>query len=94
MSWMRDLAQTYDSCVEAVGKETGNNSVPLIPICHTTQQAHIEIVIDGKGDFLRASVVPKEDARTIIPCTEKSSGRTSGSAPHPLCDKLQRVWKK
>jgi len=33
----------------------------------------------------------KENARTIIPCTEKSGGRTSGEAPHPLCDKLQYI---
>ena len=33
------------------------------------------------------------DARTIIPCTETSGGRTSGEAPHPLSDKLQYVAK-
>jgi len=70
--------------------EEGNEQVPLLPICHTTQKAHIEITLDAQGEFRRARVVDKDEARTIIPCTEKSAGgRTSGPAPHPLCDKLQ-----
>ena len=37
-------------------------------------------------------MVPKDEARTIIPCTETSGGRT-GKKPenHPLCDKLQYI---
>jgi CRISPR-associated protein Csd1 len=76
-----------------VGKVEDNVKVPLLPICHTTQKAHIEIVIDGKGTFKRARVVPRELARTIIPSTEDSAGRTSGKRAHPLCDKLQYVAK-
>ncbi len=76
-----------------VGKVTSNKEVPLLPICHTTQKAQIEIVIDHQGNFKRARIVPKDDARTIIPCTESSGGRTSGESPHPLCDKLQYVAK-
>jgi CRISPR-associated protein Csd1 len=89
MGWIQKLYETYENCQEAVGKETDENKVPLLPICHTTQKAHIEIVIDGEGNFKRARVVPK--VRTIIPCTEKSGGRTRGPAAHPLCDKLQYV---
>jgi len=76
-----------------IGKIGEEKKVPLLPICHTTQKAHIDIVIDQNGIFKRARVVPKDDARTIIPCTESSGGRTSGEAPHPLCDKLQYVAK-
>ena len=72
---------------------TSDGEVPLLPICHNTQMAQISIVIDGSGNFRRAEVIPKSEARTIIPCTEKSAGRTSGEAPHPLCDKLQYVAK-
>lgn len=72
-----------------IGVESNDNEVPLLPICHTTQKAQIEIVINAEGDFQRARVIPKNEARTIIPCTESSGGRTSGEAPHPLCDKLQ-----
>ena len=30
---------------------------PLLPICHSTTQAHIEIVISKDGNFRRANVV-------------------------------------
>lgn len=72
-----------------IGVVEDERQVPLLPICHTTQQAHIEITLDSKGNFRRARIVGKDEARTIIPCTEKSAGRTSGEAAHPLCDKLQ-----
>ena len=89
MSWIQRLSETYDNCQEFIGVETEDKRVPLLPVCHTTQMAHVEIAIDGNGSFRRAYIVSKEDARTIIPCTEKSIGRTTNEAPHPLCDKLQ-----
>jgi CRISPR-associated protein Csd1 len=57
--------------------------------------AHIEIVIDEKGNFRkgRARVLEnKEEQKTLIPCTEESGGR-AGIKPknHPLCDKLQYI---
>lgn len=81
MSWIQKLHETYEQCAGM-----------LPPISHTTQQAHIEIVIDGQGQFQRASVVPKEVCTTLVPCTEQSGGR-AGSKPvnHPLCDKLQYI---
>lgn len=91
MSWIQKLYETYNNSQSMIGAETNDNEVPLIPICHTTQKAQIEIVIDGEGNFRRARVIPKDEARTIIPCTENSGGRTSGEAPHPLCDKLQYI---
>jgi len=90
MSWIQKLYETYNNCQSMIGKET-EGEVPLLPICHTTQMAQVEIVIDANGNFRRAEVVPKKEARTIIPCTERSGGRTSGEAAHPLCDKLQYV---
>jgi CRISPR-associated protein Csd1 len=89
MSWIEKLYETYNNCQASIGNP--EDEIPLLPICHTTQKAQIEITIDGDGNFVRAAVVPKSDARTIIPCTESSGGRTSGEAPHPLCDKLQYV---
>lgn len=91
MSWIQKLYETYENCQSMIGTNTDGKEVPLLPICHTTQKAQIEIVIDQDGNFKRARVVPKDDARTIIPCTESSGGRTSGVTPHPLCDKLQYV---
>ncbi|OHC66816.1 MAG: type I-C CRISPR-associated protein Cas8c/Csd1 [Rhodocyclales bacterium GWA2_65_19] len=88
MAWIEKLHATYEACKghEPPGAE------PLMPVSHSTQQAQIEIVIDGCGNFRRASVIPKEDSTTLIPCTEASGGR-AGSMPvnHPLCDKLQYV---
>jgi len=93
MSWIHKLYETYENCQSMIGMVSSGKEVPLLPICHTTNKAQIEIVIDHQGNFKRARVVLKDDARTIIPCTESSGGRTSGEAPHPLCDKLQYVAK-
>lgn len=86
MSWIEKLYRTYENNTDKIG----DPKVPLYPICHTAQNAHIEIVIDGDGNFSRATVICKDDSPTIVPCTEASSGR-SGKRPvnHPLCDKLQ-----
>ena len=93
MSWIHKLHETYENCQSVIGNIRDEKEIPLLPICHTTQKAQIEIVIDQNGNFRRARVVPKDEARTIIPCTESSGGRTSGEAPHPLCDKLQYLAK-
>ncbi len=91
MSWIQKLYETYNNSQSMIGAGTDDNDVPLLPICHTTQKVQVEIVIDGKGNFRRANVIPKDEARTIIPCTEDSGGRTSGPVAHPLCDKLQYI---
>jgi CRISPR-associated protein Csd1 len=89
MSWIQRLYETYDNQPQsAIGRFEEGVSVPLLPICHTTNKAQIEIAISGEGAFLGASVINEV---TIIPCTEESAGRTSGPAPHPLCDKLQYI---
>ncbi|OQY89837.1 MAG: type I-C CRISPR-associated protein Cas8c/Csd1 [Anaerolineae bacterium UTCFX1] len=93
MSWIQKLYETYNNSQSMIGAGTDDNEVPLLPICHTTQKAQIEITLDGNGLIRRARVLSKEEARTIIPCTESSGGRTSGEAAHPLCDKLQYIAK-
>jgi len=92
MSWVLKLYETYENCQPLIDTGIVENEAPLLPICHTTQKAQIEIVIDQSGNFKRAKVIQKEDSKTIIPCTETSGGRT-GAKPehHPLCDKLQYV---
>lgn len=88
MSWIQKLYETYEQC--AGRADLLNTAVTLEPICHTSQQAHIEVSIDDKGGFLRANAIPKGQGVTLVPCTEASAGR-AGSKPinHPLCDKLQ-----
>lgn len=90
MNWMQSLYETYEQCAPKYLGYASGAPRPLLPICHITVQAHIEVVIDGNGNFRRAQLVPKDDAVTIVPATEASASR-SGSKPecHPLCDKLQ-----
>lgn len=83
MSWIQKLHETYEQCYDA--PQFSNH--PLLPISHAIQQAHIEVTLDHKGNFRRAQIVQKVE--TILPATEKSAARTSGEAPHPLCDKVQ-----
>lgn len=86
MSWIQRLHETYNAC-------TGSENIPdideLCPVGYSVQNAHIEVVIDKEGNFKRASLI-QSDQKTLIPVTEKSmTGRTSGIAPHPLCDSVQ-----
>ncbi len=89
MNWIQSLYETYENCQNSVGYSTKAQR-PLLPICHITTQTHIEVVIDGNGNFRDARLVDKDDSTTIIPATESSAGR-AGSRPegHPLSDKLQ-----
>ena len=92
MSWINKLYDTYENCKSEVGViGTNEKKTPLLPISHSTQNAHIEIVLNGKGDFLRAKVLEKDESVTIIPVNEDSAARGNGNFPHPLCDKLQYV---
>lgn len=92
VAWMQKLYETYEQCYTSTRLHEAGSDVPLLPICHTTQQAQIEVIIDIDGNFLGARVVPREEATTVVPCTEESGGR-AGTQPvnHPLCDKLQYV---
>lgn len=89
MNWIQTLYETYENCQNMIGYPS-DASRPLLPVCHITTQTHIEVVIDGKGNFRRAQVIDKADSTTIIPATESSASR-AGSKPecHPLSDKLQ-----
>lgn len=82
---MQSLYQTYE---EGMKLDIADDSKP-IPVSHTIQNAHINIVIDGEGNFRRAKVLEK--TQIVLPATEKSAGRSSGEAAHPLADKLQYV---
>ncbi len=85
MSWMAKLYDTYEAGMQLDLPETEQ----LMPISHTLQNAHIKVTIDGEGNFKRAEVLEK--TQIVLPATEKSAGRSSGEAPHPLADKIQYV---
>jgi CRISPR-associated protein Csd1 len=90
---MQKLYETYNNCEGKIGYSNNEKERPLLPICHITTQAQIEIAIDGTGNFLRARLITdKSESSTIIPSTESSASR-AGSKPanHPLCDKLQYI---
>lgn len=89
MAWMNTLYQTYESNKQMAGRPT--QGAPLSLVAHMTANAQIEILINAQGEFAGASKVEKEDAKTIIPVTEASASRSSGVAPHALCDTLSYV---
>ncbi len=94
MSWVALLYKTYNN----LDKMDYDEKRGLLPIGHSTQKAHVEITLDVNGNFKRADfvadVIGKEKnlSETLIPVTEKSANAgTSGSAPHPLCNKLKYI---
>ena len=88
LAWLKTLAETYDVYSGLAGVEKNDQAV-LLPISHSTFNAQIEVTIDEEGDFQSARRLEKgKDVVTIIPVTEDSASRSSGIAPHPLCDKL------
>jgi len=95
MSWLLNLYQTYESNLDLVGKpekKQNDQEYTLLPICHTTQNAHIEVTVTEDGEFHSAEVIDKNEASTLIPCTEDSANRAGSKiAPYPLHDKLSYV---
>lgn len=95
MSWLLNLYETYEANTEMVGvieKKAGDREYTLLPVSHTTQNAHITVEVTESGEFHSARVNTKEEMNTLIPCTEKSASRAGAVvAPYPLHDKLSYV---
>lgn len=92
MTLFSDLIDVYNANVEQIWKKnpSSQRQAHLLPVTAATQRAQIEVIID-EGTFVRASVVDKADATTMIPTTIDSANRTTQIAPHPLHDKLEYV---
>ena len=91
MNWMVSLAHTYDKVLPNIS-EYSLDDIPLTPICHKTNLASVEIILDEKSNFIGARVIGKKGATTIIPCTNESDIRSGKvCSPHPLCDKLEYI---
>lgn len=91
MAWMQQLQALYDENIGEVGKFTvrHNQRFTLLPVAHMTQGAQVTITVTPDGEFYKAEVVPKEEARTITPMTLDSANRSGSKiAPHYLHDKL------
>lgn len=87
MSWLARLYETYEQAQQLSADLPQEQQ--LMPVSHTVQNAHINIVVDGGGNFIRAEILEK--TQIMLPATEQSAGRSSGLAPHPLADKIQYV---
>jgi len=100
VSWMQKLFETYEACslesdyVDPPQAEEGGKEAPaLMPVSHTSQQAHICVTLDSEGKFHRAELMPRK-SQLIIPATEASAGRSGAKvAPHPLIDKIHYCAK-
>lgn len=90
MSWLAKLYETYGQANEHSGNLTFEERI--MPVSHTIQNAHIHVVLNGEGEFLRANPLNQKPLlQIILPATEQSAGRSSGLSPHPLADKIQYV---
>lgn len=95
MSYLLKLYETYEANRDQVGvirKAQNGQEYTLLPISHTTQTAHIEVLVTEEGEFHSASILGKKGEITLIPCTEDSASRSGTKiAPYPLHDKLSYV---
>ena len=91
MSWMQKLYWTYNE-IEKNTNLSDLEKEKLAPLWHSPQTAHIQITLDGDGNFLGAKVLTDKPI-IMLPVTESSEGRTSGLAPHALADSLQYIAK-
>ncbi len=89
MAWMNTLYQTYEANAHMAGQPV--EGAPLSLVAHMTANAQLEVIVSPEGDFLGASELKKENGKTIIPVTEASASRSSGDAPHALCDTLSYI---
>ena len=93
MNPLASLYETYQQAEKAgLVDQHGEDTDPiLLPIFHDSKKSKgndvIEIKINEKGEFLDARFLPDE-VYIEFPVSEKSIGRSSGIAPHPLVDKM------
>lgn len=93
MGLMQKAVETYD-CHAALAGVPDAMRETLAPISHIIKEAKIEVTIDANGNFVSAAAVVKDkkserdETKTIIPATYKSSIRAKSPYAHPLSDKL------
>ena len=90
MGLLQKAVETYDANAKLIGVYQAGRD-PLAPIGHSLTNADVEITLNAQGAFLSARKVEKTEPKILFPVTEDSSGRTSGLAPHPLCDQLKYI---
>ena len=80
MGLMQQAYDTYCAMAPQYAGIYGKAKEPLVPVSHQIVNAELELTLDADGHLLDARSVEAEQAATIIPVTESSSGRT-GKAP-------------
>lgn len=91
MGLMRQAYETYRAMeAEYAGKYIVGQKEPLAPVSHMIVKADLEITLDETGTLINAVSVNGDEAKTIIPVTQKSAGRTGDTTEaHPLCDQIK-----
>lgn len=85
MGLLQKAVETYDAHQALAGKILAGHRT-LAPVSHTVKKADVEITLNERGEIQDACLLDNSNNETIIPVTEESLGRTSGAAPHPLCE--------
>ena len=87
MSWLTELEKVYDNMID---KKTDDKPAPIY---HISNNASVTVVLDGKGNFIKAELIDakSKDRITTMPCTDSCASRSSGDDPYPLCDKSDYV---
>ena len=90
MGLMQQAYDTYCAMAPQYAGIYGKAKEPLVPVSHQIVNAELELTLDADGHLLDARSVETEQAATIIPVTESSSGRTGDTTcAHPLCDQIR-----
>ena len=87
MGLLQKAVETYEAHTDFVGVARDGHQ-PIAPVSHIITNASFEITVDMQGELKGIEEVPKEEAKTVIPATEESAGRTSAPCPHPLCEQV------
>ena len=88
MSWLTELEKVYDNMID---KKTDDKPAPIY---HISNNASVTVVLDSKGNFIKAELIDakSKDRVTTMPCTDSCASRSSGDDPYPLCDKREYVY--
>ena len=95
MSWLLNLCDTYDGCIDAVGICGENQADMLLPLGHLLTELDVIVYLNNDGSFQRAEKLKssaKNKTLICIPCTDESearSGKKAIDSPHPLFDQMK-----
>lgn len=87
MGLLQKAVETYEAHTDFIGVARDGHQ-PIAPVSHIITNASFEIALDMQGELKGIEEVAKEEAKTVIPATEESAGRTSAPCPHPLCEQV------